>query len=159
MLLPLSKIRGFYVFPLLHPPLDIDAARSCLFSFAKSAFHSIEELHSVGFAHTDIRLPNFCFKQSEMEWSAVLIDLDCAVDLSKKISANVSSHMYNVQFDRAEQYDWRQYALMLCRIIEGKEGDYHTREPHFGCSHAEVCLMNSFRYGIKPKVELLDLNH
>ena len=44
-----------------------------------------------GFVHTDIRLPNICF---EMKWNA---DLGRVVDLSKKVSVNVLSHIYDVQ--------------------------------------------------------------
>ena len=41
------------------------------------------------------------------------------------------SVMYNVPFSELEQYDRRQFAVMLARIVEGSEDEYHNCLPVF----------------------------
>ena len=71
----------FFVFRRLHPPLDIKSIRCCFNSFAVSVQSAVEELHRLGFAHLDLRVPNICFEKIDGQWQAVLIDLDYSCDI------------------------------------------------------------------------------
>ena len=98
---------------------------------------------------------NICFWLLDGEWVVVLIDLDFAVPIDDRCCEVpiVSSLIFNVKFDQRIKYDWQQYALMLARIIEGNYESYHTCEPHFGTSPAELHLKDVF----KPKIFHLDI--
>lgn len=152
VLYPQGVIRGFYSFPLLHPPLSLELLRKCFTTFAISTLHAVELLHKKGYAHLDIRIPNICFKQLEHGWQVVLIDMDGAVGLDWGNSPAVSlkSLMYNQKFKDPTHYDWCQFALLLSRIIEGSDDEYHTRPPVFKNSKEETAIKTSFEYGTKP---------
>ena len=109
--------------------------------------------HKVGFAHLDVRLPNICFQENGGEWIAILIDIDNAFAVEYgHVAPNSSSIMLNTWFDDITKYDWRQYTLMLARIIEGTDEDYHKREPHFGDTH----LKHTFMTGSKPHINFIE---
>jgi len=104
-----------YWFDLLKRLLEISEIQSCFNSFATSVFNAIDQLHTVtDLAHLDIKRPNICFKDGR----AVLIDVD---NLTCKSPAYLGSIMYSHRFNNATKYNWRQYAIMLARILENDE--------------------------------------
>ena len=115
-----------YRFDLLTRPLEIsEILQLCLNSFANSVFNAINQLHTLkALAHLDIRRPNICFRNGQ----AVLSDVD---NLSGQPPEYMKSIMYSRLFDDASNYDWRQYAIMLARILENNESLYHTQPPIF----------------------------
>ena len=56
-----------------HQPLSRDEARKCIRDFVIQAKRALQELHKIGYAHVDVRLPNFCFSK---DFEAMLIDFD-----------------------------------------------------------------------------------
>ena len=161
VLLPEKVLQGnnlnFFVFRYLHPPLDIKSIQSCFDAFAKSVQSAVEELHDMGFVHLDLRVPNICFERINGQWEAVLIDLDrcCSIDHKPPSSVqNNNSVMYNVTFDNSKQYDWRQFAIMLARVVQDNHADYHTAEPEFKDDALGKVLKHCFSNGEKPHSEL-----
>ena len=157
VLLPEGRNKDFFIFACLQPPLDIKSLQRCFDSFAVSVLHAVEEIHELGYVHLDLRRPNICFSNKNGCWQAVLIDLDYCREITiDPISVrNDISVMYNVDFSQLEQYDWRQFAIMLARIIEGSDDEYHKRPPVF---LDDVCgkeLRRSFFDGMKPRKQYL----
>ena len=66
-------------------------------SFAQTTVIAIKQLHQLGFAHEDIRLPNICFNA---DCEAVLIDFDRAV----------------TEYPRSLEEDWKAFCHMFSRI-------------------------------------------
>jgi len=126
------------------------------FSFAQSVVNAIEGLHHLGFAHMDIRLPNICFDHIDGSWQAVLIDLDNACELTYPCEVYTDSIMYCVQIDKIKNYDWRQFAIMLARIIESSDDNYHTKGLVFKDNPFEQELKCSFIDGTKPNLDGLE---
>lgn len=65
------------------------------------------------------------------------------------------SVMYNVGFSKLEQYDWHQFAIMLARILEGSEDEYHKRLPVFEKDDCGKELQRSCCEGVKPNALVL----
>ena len=149
VLYPLEMLSNFYVYPLLHHPLDLKSIQQCFNSFATSVLHALEELHSSGYAHLDVRIPNICFRQSEQGWQAEVG--------SGWPPISESSLMFNVSFNCETKYDWQQFSLLLLRVIEGRDDGYHNRLPVFGNSSQKMALRNCFDLGNKPEVRALDI--
>ena len=59
-----------------YQPLVREEASKCLKDFVTQAKRALEELHKFGYAHFDVRLPNFCYSR---EFEAMLIDFDRAI--------------------------------------------------------------------------------
>ena len=90
---------------------------------------------------------------------AVLIDLDNAVEIGvSPIYVSQKSFMYNIEFDDHRKYDWRQFVLLLSRVIEGSDHDYHTRLPVFQNTREQEALKHSFEIGDKPPLESLNIS-
>ena len=160
VLFPSGCFWNFFVFPLLHPPLDILTIQQCFTSFAFSTMNALDELHRIGFAHLDVRTPNICFKQVDHDWHAVLIDLDTAIYRKGSVPpCTKDSLMYDILFeDDYHKYDWRQFALLLSRVIDGTDRDYHTRKPVFRSSQEHKELEKSFTSGSRPPEWSLKIN-
>lgn len=74
----------FFVYPLLSHPLMREEAYKCLGHLLDSVADAIDELHKkLEVVHLDICLENICFKESNGEFSAILIDLDRCAPVSK----------------------------------------------------------------------------
>ena len=138
--------------------MDISSVQKCFSSFAISTLHALEALHEAGFAYLDVRLANVCFKEVNCEWHAVLIDLDHAVEIGRSPRcSSQKSFMYNINFDDNRKYDWRQFSLLLSRVIEGSDHDYHTKLPVFQDSKEGKSLKSSFDFGTKPPLWSLSI--
>ena len=48
VLFPERVVGGFYLFPLIHPPLDVKSIQTCFCSFALSVLHALKAIHEVG---------------------------------------------------------------------------------------------------------------
>ena len=151
VLIPKGVSMKAFRFDLLTRPLEISEVQLCFNSFVTSVFNAINQLHTVtGLAHMDIRRPNICFRDGQ----AILIDVD---NLTDKPPEYTESIMYSCYFDNATKYDWRQYAIMLARILENNESQYHTQPPSF--SHAQIGqeLEHIYNTGIRPTLSKLKL--
>lgn len=143
VLLPDKMFGNCFQFPLLRGPLQIHQIQICFNSFAKSVHQAITELHETGYAHLDIRRPNICYND---HGEAILIDPD---NLSTKLPGDIESVMYDApEFTVATQYDWRQLAIMLTRVLEGSESNYHTWKPRFPHNTIGRALEQSFQFGV-----------
>lgn len=74
-----------YYNKLHHDPLSHEEARKCSYELVSKINDVIKQLHSVGFSHGDLRLPNICFNEN---YDPVLIDLDFSAPLDSIISSN-----------------------------------------------------------------------
>ena len=92
---------------------------------------SLEELHSQGYAHCDVRLDNICYKDG----MAVLIDLDMGGPTRNSCRDFTCSDslMYPSHITDRENLDWRQLAIMIVNIEEPRKPHaiYHSKEPNF----------------------------
>ena len=146
-LFPLSSVFKFFSFPLLDGPLSVSEIQQCYFNFSQSVYEAIEEL--VQYAHLDIRTP---FKRSEgssSPYMAVLIDVDHA---GRRLPVNFNSVMYDICFDSVGQYDWRQFAIMLARILDDNMENYHEEEPSFPEGEFGDTLRSAFDNGEPPDI-------
>ena len=57
-------------------PLSKALAKLCIRDLVRQVVHALQELHELGFAHLDVRLPNICFTH---DGEVRLIDFDRAV--------------------------------------------------------------------------------
>ena len=74
---------------------------------------------------------HICFKKLNGEWHAVLIDLDHCMEVGTLTRCTQNSLMYSIEFNDNCKCDWRQFSLLLSRVIEGSDHNYHTRDPVF----------------------------
>ena len=65
--------------------------------------------------------------------------------------------MYSCLFDDASKYDWRQYAIMLARILENNESLHHTQLPLFSNAQIGQELKNIYDTGNRPTLSRLKL--
>ena len=116
-----------YKFPTHLPPLHKHEVEECLFDFMTRTATALKELHDIGFAHLDVRVPNICFAKEDGKYIVKLVDLDrcipnsCGLDLS-----GYTGEMYHCQRGwRPSQSDWKQLGLLAAAII-------------FKCSHRNI---------------------
>ena len=107
----------------------------------------------------DLRLPNICFREENSVHTAVLIDLDDSQRTNQPANViDVDSHMYSIQYENLENYknyDWRQLAIILLRIWECKDFDYHKGSLEFLKSEFGKELKECFDAGRKPNLDKL----
>lgn len=72
--LPLPRL--FFVFEELLPPLLTNDAKSCIVDLSKQVRTALQIMHSYGFAHLDVRLPNICYRRTGDDYIPVLIDYE-----------------------------------------------------------------------------------
>ena len=121
----------YFKFPKLLKPLTEEQARECLKCFGEGVFAAIKQLHEHGYAHLDIRLANICIDPATFE--PVLIDLDRGCKCKEKADPEKYSQscMYDLPGAAAENYDWRQFGLMLDWIQNDRRSSnksYHVRK-------------------------------
>lgn len=122
---PLGRVL-FYKFPAHLPPLHKHEVEKCLLDFMTRTATALEELHGIGFAHLDVRVPNICFAKEGSKYIVKLIDLDrCRGDTADNLYG-YTGEMYRRQKGwRSSQYDWKQLGLLAAAII-------------FKCSHEDI---------------------
>ena len=109
--------------------LDIKRAQYCIKDLLRSTKHALDELHSYGLSHNDVRLPNICFNE---QFQAVLIDMDrlCSIECLHVLFGESNSCLYqieNLQNKEAvtgKQTDLMQLGWMAALILD------HTQDEH-----------------------------
>ena len=114
--IPQSKTPVFVSDKLPEPPLSKQEAIECLFDLISQVADALHELHDLGYAHLDVRLPNICFTRDGM---VKLIDFDRILPSSYPPPMEFqSSFMYCCHIDNCcEDLDWKQLGLMVYSIL------------------------------------------
>ena len=110
-----ATISNAFIFPVLpHPPLTKPEAKLCICELVGKLCKALEEIHKMGFAHLDVRLPNICFRQSG---EAVFIDPD------RIAIAEADAHVLNKMYEcilykpksqwTMEAVDWKQLGYLI----------------------------------------------
>ena len=113
---------------ITHDPLSEDEAVSCLSDLVPKIKAALDELHSCGFAHNDVRLPNICFSDS---CEPVFIDLDESSSAKDNV-LDANSCMYRKppglqpKLWRAELSDLVQLGWLAAYICDPSQTDYHA---------------------------------
>ena len=120
-LLPISSSRHghlrFYMFEKQIPPLTKFEAKECLCDLLTQTAIALLELHTIGYAHLDVRLPNICFST---DYTVKLIDLDRAaeIEISNGSVGIYVGEMYKTPTQwTSNQCDWKQLGLIAAEII------------------------------------------
>ena len=118
-LLPLKSLRHenlrFHVFERQMPPLTKFEAKECLCELITQTAIALLELHTIGYAHLDVRLPNICFSTDH---TVKLIDLDRVVGIRGGSVESYIGEMYTIPNQwLPSKCDWKQLGLMAAEII------------------------------------------
>lgn len=89
-------------------------AKDCLDDILTKTTMALRELHSLGLAHLDVRLPNICFAINNSEIITKLIDL-----AKMNTVGNYHGEMYKAPIDAPSQHDWKQLGLLASEVIIG----------------------------------------
>ena len=113
-----------------YSPLSVSEAKYCLRSLLSGISMALDELHSIGLAHNDVRLPNICFNPS---YQVVLIDMDRCLECDKRhpmFGLSSSSCMYTLLSDLkcGEMTDFFQLGWLVMWILDNSSVDYHDRK-------------------------------
>lgn len=113
---------NFFVFPKQDYQLTMlkrEKLLSCFYFVASGVKDALEELHTLGYAHLDVRLDNICFHQGKV----TLIDFDFAESCDLPDAAR-TGFMYSIDEERpnscVSDLDWKQLGLMIYSILESK---------------------------------------
>ena len=132
----------FQVFPTVLRPLTNEKAKPCLLHLVEDVKMALEELHSLGYAHLDVRLDNICLKKTQDGLMAVLIDFDFTMETEQAMEKRGlvrRSNMYRIPdfkdesySQNAEKFDWWQLGLLVayCLTVHhcSVRPDYHKFE-------------------------------
>lgn len=123
-------LRDGHSFELCMKPFQLHEALPVVADFTSSTIAAIEELHTNGIAHLDIRAENICFRDG----SALLIDFDRSAVCSYKACFLASLWGVSVMYTTgegnnwdAEMMDWRQLGIMI--LNNTPESKYHSTYP------------------------------
>ena len=128
----------FFEYTLLNRPLQPDEAKKYATEIVTSVCDVLEELHSFGIAHLDVRLPNICVDTHPCHPpEAKLIDLDRSMEVSQtfQVSGLAKKYKGSVMYEAnpswtLDQVDWRQMGLMVFRFLKECYAEcYNTRQP------------------------------
>ena len=100
-------------------PLSRKEIQKCFRSFVRGAKKALDELHSVGLAHNDVRIENFCFSST---FEMILIDLDRCTCVNFKSVFTHGSCMYI----SPPNFDGMQLGWMVAWVLEATDW-YHDR--------------------------------
>ena len=110
--------REFLIYPCLLGPLSRSDVKKCFTYFLNYTVTVLKDLHSLGYAHQDVRLENICFVDNPIR--AVLIDIDtvCFINERSSISSEMAkeSCLYAEGFNPI-QTDWRQLGCMAIWVL------------------------------------------
>ena len=84
-----------------------------MLEFVTQAKDALEELHSLGLAHNDIRLPNICLSKDSM---LKLIDFDRTVAAKSKYAANINHFFHAAPKSTAASLDYKQLGLIIYHL-------------------------------------------
>ena len=109
-----------------HQPLSRDEARKCIRDFVIQAKRALQELHNLGYAHVDVRLPNFCFSYN---YEAMLIDFDRiqVIDYSVSLIPQEEDFFIPPKTNRTfEGLDFKQLGILIKETLNMKSLDPFT---------------------------------
>ena len=127
-----SYNRLIFTYPMVHfNPLKDKEASQCLRTLVKKVKVALDELHSYGFSHNDVRVANIAFNEN---YDAVLIDLDRSYDISKlhpyfripKLGC-MYNWVDNNKLHNGKQTDFLQLGWLVMWLLD-KQDSYHDRE-------------------------------
>ena len=131
----------FYKYKRLGKSCDYSQAMVDMPKLTRAVISAIEELHSCGIAHLDIRLDNICFKDEDDLSTAILIDLDRSKSATSSYCGDANykkSCMYAIPEKLANEHvtnsmmDWVQLGYMLIWILLKHAGvapdSYHAMQ-------------------------------
>ena len=106
-----------------YQPLNRKEARKCLKDFVTLAKRALEELHKFGYAHFDVRLPNFCYSR---QFEAMLIDFDRAIPNTPKppsLSFELPHYFHRVpsRVRTPVGIDFKQLGILIYSVIEDED--------------------------------------
>lgn len=85
-----------------------------LVEFVSQMKNALEELHNLGYAHNDIRLPNICLSTDR---KLKLIDFDRAMAAKSKYAARNNNHFFHEAPKRtAASLDYKQLGLLILQL-------------------------------------------
>ena len=108
-----------------HHPLSKNEAKRCLYELIMQTKEALDQLHEIGFAHLDVRLPNICF---DCDGTLKLIDFDRTRPNGTLPSIGYSNaFMYQLPNDAVtgaslavQDLDFKQLGLMAFSILNSK---------------------------------------
>ena len=121
-----------FTYPIVHfNPLEDKEASQCLRTLVMKVKVALDELHSYGFSHNDVRVANIAFNKN---YEAVLIDLDRCYDISElhpyfripKLGCMYNWVDNNI-LDNGEQTDFFQLGWLVMWLLDKKDS-YHDRK-------------------------------
>ena len=118
----------FLAFPAQLHPLRSEDVSECLTDFLLRTADALNELHSLGFAHLDVRIPNICFYKGDDQYDVILIDVGRSRELGIQDVTGYVGEMYqatkcidNCDDDpedwTTEHLDWKQMGLLAVRVL------------------------------------------
>ena len=116
----------FLAFPAQLPPLRSRDVGECLSDFLHRTAEALKELHSLGYAHLDVRVPNICFYKNSNSYHVILIDVDrCREIIVQDVTGYVGEmYKYTRSADpcvpetwTTEHLDWKQLGLLAVRVL------------------------------------------
>ena len=160
----------FFYPKVAYCPLTPEVAGQCLEELITKIEVALNELHSYGFSHNDVRLPNVCL---DNDYNAVLINVDSCEDIREcpptlSTALTGESCMYTRPTTiRAEEFtgekmDYMQLGWLVVQVLTQSPG-HHYHEMKWKTSlHASgrICLCQTLSYveSIKKKNSLVPLS-
>ena len=131
----MGAIEDVFKYPkVFYGPLNRVKARQCLRTLVMKIDEALTELHGIGLAHTDIRLPNICFNRA---YDAILIDMDRCVFWNNYPALATSLAGKSCMYKRPEtiekehfngkHLDYLQLGWLVAWVLS-EDSEYHTRE-------------------------------
>ena len=108
-----------------YDPLSRSEAACCLHDLVLKIKQALQSLHSLGWTHQDVRLPNICFSEN---FDAVFIDLDRCRKTNKPPIV-LSGCLYHHRFS-ATQTDYLQLGWLIVWIFTCKS-EYKSRNTDY----------------------------
>lgn len=116
----------FYMFPKEISPLTKSEAEQCLCDLIIKTATALQELHNLGYAHLDVRLPNICFTANGANNYVKLIDLDRVISIKHGSVEGYIGEMYNIPHQwLPSQCDWKQLGLLAASVLF-KQNDHSS---------------------------------
>ena len=93
-----------------------------MLDFVTQAHTALEKLHNLGNAHTDVRLPNFCFSKDHQ---LKLIDFDRAIPVNSPYHNNKDYFFYQCPEEgpTGHHLDYKQLGLIIIKVLNYNYGN------------------------------------
>ena len=107
-------------------PLSRDEALKCIRDFVIQAKRALQELHKIGYAHVDVRLPNFCFSHN---YEAMLIDFDRIQKIHGSLSLIPQEEDFFIPPKTKQNFeglDFKQLGILIKETLNMKSLDPFT---------------------------------